>query len=239
MARNILSTRIRQKSQLTPTITEFKIEMLEPNELNFKAGQFMMLNIPPKEGQKRPTLRAYSMSSDANDKSGFTLLIKLVAGGIGSEFLRSKKEREELQFTGPFGKLLFLEPPTSKVVFVATGAGLSQHISFLLTHGAKYPQTSFKMLLGVWNETEVFYKNELTQLKNKLKNFDFDYVLDKAQPGWTGLTGFVTDHLEKVDYKNPQNTFYLCGNPAMINSVTEKLKAAEVDPQRILAEAFS
>ncbi len=199
----------------------------------------MMLNIPPKEGQKRPTLRAYSISSDANDKNGFKLLIKLVSGGLGSEFLRSKNEGDELQFTGPFGKLLFLEPPTSRVVFVCTGAGLSQHMSFLLTHGAKYPQTKFTMLLGVWNETEVFYQRELADLKSKLKNFEFRFVLDKAGPGWAGLTGFVTDHLEKIDYTNPHSTFYLCGNPAMINSVTEKLKAIAVEPERILAEAFS
>ena len=209
MARNILSTRIKRKSQLTPTVTEFEIAMQEPHELIFKAGQFVMLNIPPKEDQKRPTLRAYSISSDANNKNGFKLLIKLVPGGIGSEFLRSKNEGDELQFTGPFGKLLFLEPAAPQVVFVCTGAGLSQHISFLLTHGAKYPQTKFKMLLGVWNEKETFYQKELTALKNKLPNFEYHFVLDKCESSWTGLKGFVTDHLDKVDHKNPQSTFYL------------------------------
>ncbi len=239
MARNILSTRLDRISHLTPTIFELDIKMVEPNSLNFKAGQFMMLNIPPKEGQKRPTLRAYSIASDANDTSGFKLVVKYVPNGLGSEFIKKFNVGEAINFTGPFGKLLFLEPTTSQVLFLSTGAGISQHTSYLLTHGPKYPNTIFKMLVGVWNEQEVFYQRELDFIKSRVKNFEYQFVIDKASPSWKGLTGYVTNHLSLFDYKNTDTTFYLCGNPAMINSVTDKLKSEGIDPSRILAEAFS
>lgn len=239
MARNILSTRLNRISQLTPTIIELDIKMVEPNSLKFKAGQFMMLNIPPKEGQKRPTTRAYSIASDANDPSGFKLIVKIIPNGVGSEHLRNMRPGDSLNFTGPFGKLLFLEPPTSQVLLISTGAGISQHTSYLMTHGTKYPKVKFRMLVGVWNEQETFYKEELFALKQKLGNFDYQFVVDSPTPAWTGLKGFVTSHIDMFDYKNNDTTFYLCGNPAMINAVTEKLKADGFDPARLLAEAFS
>ncbi len=239
MARNILSTRLNRISQLTPTIIELDIKMSDPKELKFKAGQFMMLNIPPREGQKRPTLRAYSIASDANEASGFKLIVKLVPNGLGSDFLKNLKPGDNINFTGPFGKLLFLEPPTKQVLLISTGAGISQHTSYLFTHAEKYPQVKFRMLVGVWNEQETFYKEELFALKNRLKNFDYQFVVDSPTPAWTGLKGFVTSHIDMFDYKNNDTTFYLCGNPAMINAVTEKLKADGFDPARILAEAFS
>ncbi len=199
----------------------------------------MMLNIPPEPGQKRPTLRAYSMASDANDSAGFSFLVKLVPGGLGSEYLNSKCEGDELQFTGPFGKLLFLEPPTSQVMMICTGAGLSQHLSFLLTHGPRFTETKFRLLVGVWNEKEIFHEPLLKSLKTKIKNFDFQFCLDKAEKSWSGLKGYVTDHLESFDCINDRTTIYLCGNPAMINGVTDKLKAGGMKPEQILAEAFS
>ncbi|OQW50400.1 MAG: hypothetical protein A4S09_01000 [Proteobacteria bacterium SG_bin7] len=239
MARNILSTRVARKSQLTPTIIELNMKMIEPSSLMFKAGQFMMMNLPLKDGQKRPTLRAYSIASDANDSSSFKLIIKYVASGVGSEYIKSLNEGDTVSFTGPFGKLLFLEPPTSQVLLVSTGAGISQHTSYLLTHGSKYPNTVFKMLVGVWNEHEVFYQKELDFIKSRLRNFEYQFVIDRPSSSWKGLSGFVTHHLSLFDYKNIDTTFYLCGNPAMIDSVTAKLKSEGVNPEQILAEAFS
>lgn len=239
MARNILNTRVGRKSQLTPTIIELDMKMVEPGSVSFKAGQFMMMNLPLRDGQKRPTLRAYSIASDANDSSGFKLIIRYVASGVGSEYIKSLNEGDRVSFTGPFGKLLFLEPPTPQVLLVSTGAGISQHTSYLLTHGPKYPNTVFKMLVGVWNEQETFYQKELAFIKSKLKNFEYQFVIDKPKPDWKGLTGFVTNHLDQFRYRDIETTFYLCGNPAMIDSVTEKLKSEGFDLTRVLAEAFS
>lgn len=239
MARNILKARVGRKSQLTPTIIELEMKMVEPSSLPFKAGQFMMMNLPLKDGQKRPTLRAYSIASDANDSSSFKLIIKYVESGVGSEYIKSLSEGDPVNFTGPFGKLLFLEPPTLQVLLVSTGAGISQHTSYLLTHGPKYPNTVFKMLVGVWNEQETFYQKELDFIKSKVKNFEYQFVVDKPSPAWKGLTGFVTNHLDQFRYREIETTFYLCGNPAMINSVTDKLKSEGFDPSLLLAEAFS
>lgn len=239
MARNILKTNLRKISQLTPTIVELDLEMIEPKQLLYKAGQFVMLNIPPKLDQKRPTLRAYSIASDANDSSGFKLVVKLVPNGVGSEFIRPLKNNAELGFTGPYGKLLFVEPPTEQVILLSTGAGISQHTSYLLTHGSKYPNTRFHMLIGVWNEKEIFYENILGEIKNRVKNFDYAFVLDKPLNKWTGLTGYVTNHIQKFDYKKINTTFYLCGNPAMVNNAVEGLKAEGIDQSKIHAEAFA
>ena len=234
MAKKMYQGLLKSVTAVTPTIRELVLTFSEP--LPFQAGQFVVLHIPH-EGKLAP--RAYSIATSEQEPMQISLLFKLVPGGIASEYVRALKGGETLPFTGPFGKCLFLVPPTPQVVFVATGAGLSQHLSFLRSKAAAFPQTRFRLLLGVWNEVEVFYQSELEQLQKSLKNFSFEYVLDQGPQSWTGKTGFVTRHLDQFNFMTTTTTFYLCGNPAMIKAVKQLLTERGFDIKMIKEEAFN
>ncbi|HEX4924139.1 MAG TPA: FAD-dependent oxidoreductase, partial [Bdellovibrionales bacterium] len=179
-----------------------------------------------------------SLASDDRIKTQFTLLIKLFGEGKASDFIRNLKGGEPLQFTGPFGKLLFKQPAAPQVILMCTGAGLSQHMSFLLSHAERFPQSQFKLLVGVWNEGEIFYQNELEALKSKVKNFSYDFVLDKPADSWKGKRGFVTDYIKELGIDKTETHFYLCGNPAMIKGAKEVLAGSNFPADRIFAESF-
>ncbi len=204
--------------------------------MKFKTGQFVMIHVP---GGEKPAKRAYSLASSEKIDNKFSLIIKLVPGGVASSYIEKLKAGEKMEVSGPFGKCFFKTPAPKQVVFVCTGAGLSQHMSMLESEGPNYPDTQFRVLLGVWNEQEIFYREELEAMKKKLKDFKYEYVLDKGGPDWKGKTGFVTNFLEDFNYKNVDTMFYLCGNPAMIKSVKEHLIDQNGFPkEKIVQESF-
>lgn len=231
----------------TPQIRELFIRCTDPAEFEFRAGQFVMLHVPPDPSQGpvgadgkplKPALRAYSIASTDEQKNGFRLVFKYVDNGIASKFVWSLKEGEVLDFTGPFGRVFFKEPPTEQIIFMNTGSGISQHFSFIESNLKKYPDLRYRLLFGVRYKDDIYYREELDRLKSQLKDFEYHYVLSRADDSWTGPRGYVQNHIDDFDHKSRPTTFYLCGNGAMIKDVKAKLEAEGFDMKNVFAEAF-
>lgn len=110
---NLTSAILRDRKQLTYDVFEFEFETKEP--FNFKAGQFVTIEVPAQAvavapavtgpatdtPSPKPVFRSYSISSrpsanstdsaTANDtqKNRFSLLVKILENGIGSSYLKS------------------------------------------------------------------------------------------------------------------------------------------------------
>lgn len=238
MARQALKATLTKIQKLTPTVYELVITPMEPKTFSFKTGQFVMLHIP-QDGQPKPALRAYSIASNDSVSSEYRLVIKCYQFGVASTWVPTLTDGQELEYTGPFGKFLFREAPAQRVVFVGTGTGLAPLISMVSSRGQKHPQVDFQLLLGVWNEDEIYYKKELEEVKSRVPNFKYDYVLDAPKGGdWKGLTGRVTDHINKMNLTDKTTEFYLCGNPAMIKSVKELLASKGFPADKVYTESF-
>ncbi|MGZ3768944.1 MAG: FAD-binding oxidoreductase [Bdellovibrio sp.] len=236
-ARTIYHMRVEQIIDHTSTVRELILKTETPQEFSFKAGQFVMLNVP--QGETKPVLRAYSIASTEHIKNGFRLLFKFVENGVASTFVWNLKGGELLNFTGPFGKVFFQEPPTEQVVFLNTGTGLSQHICYLVSKKDQYPNVKYRMLFGVRSEKDIYYQKEIEQLTKELKDFKFEYVLSRPHESWTGKKGYVQNFISEFDYKNIPTTFYLCGNGGMIKDVKHQLIEVDgLDKSRIWSEAF-
>ena len=237
--RTIHSMKISEIIDHTPNVRELVIETQNSDEFIFRAGQFVMLHVPVPQVDGKPALRAYSIASEEQNKKGFRLLFKFVENGIASHFVWGLKGAENLNFTGPFGKVFFQEPPTEQIIFLNTGTGLSQHLSFLLSKKEQFPNLKYRMLFGVRNEIEIYGQPQLEKLKDELKDFQFEYILSRPQESWTGKKGYVQHFLKNFDYKSQPTTFYLCGNGGMIKEVKHQL--IEIDglqKNQIWSEAF-
>jgi CDP-4-dehydro-6-deoxyglucose reductase len=235
------STRVRYKMKVseiidhTPTVRELVLEATEPKEFNFKAGQFVTLHVPH---DPKPAMRAYSIASDDRLKNGFRLLFKFVETGVASTYVWSLKSEEILNFTGPFGRVFFKEPPTQQIVFLNTGTGLSQHYCYLMSKKELFPDLRYRMLFGVRNEKEMYYQPQLDKLKTELKDFNYDFVLSRPSEEWKGKKGYIQHFIKEFDYLRMDTTFYLCGNGGMIKEVKQQLEQDGFDKTRIFSEAF-
>lgn len=233
--RQIYKMRVEEIRDYTPRIRELFIKTVEPETFQFRAGQFVMLHVP---AEPKPLLRAYSMASDDRRTDGFRLIFNYVEGGPASQFVWQLKGGEILNFTGPFGRLFFKEPPTEQIIFLNTGSGVSQHVCYLQSVQEKYLNLRYRMLFGVRTENDIYYREELDALKSKLKDFQYDYVLSRPSPEWKGLKGYVQDYIKEFRYLEIPTTFYLCGNGAMIKDVKTRLVNEGFDSKLIFAEAF-
>lgn len=235
-ARTIYKMKIEKIVDHTPTVRELILKAEEPANFKFRAGQFAMLHVP-QEGAK-PALRAYSIASEEQDVNGFKLLFKYVDNGVASKYVWALEGHETLQFTGPFGKVFFQEPPTEQIIFLNTGTGLSQHLCYLLSKKEAYPNLKYRMLFGVRTEKDRYGEHELDVLTKTLPDFKYEFVLSRPSENWSGKKGYVQNFIKEFDYLKTPTTFYLCGNGGMIKDVKALLEADGFDKTKIWSEAF-
>ncbi len=240
MGRDLHQFEILENRILTENLRELVFDWKSgPKPFQFQTGQFVMLQVPAERSTTgKPVQRAYSIGSPAQTPNRLHLLVKLVPNGIASEYVRTMKPNQIIDFTGPFGKCFFKTPPPKNVLFLCTGAGLSQHYSMLASEASNYQSTQYRLLIGVWNENETFYLKELEELKRKIPLFSYDFVIDKPVKNWPGLRGHVTDYVSGLSKTDTH--LYLCGNPAMIESAKEMLiDTLGFDKDDVVIEAFN
>lgn len=234
-ARTMYQMKVSEILDHTPTVRELVLEAVEPQTFNFKAGQFVTLHVPH---EPKPAMRAYSIASDDRLKNGFRLLFKFVPEGVASTYVWSLKGEEILKFTGPFGRVFFKEPPTSQIVFLNTGTGLSQHYCYMMSKKELYPNLRYRMLFGVRNESEMYYEPQLQKLQQELPDFQYEFVLSRPSENWKGKKGYVQHFIKEFEYLTQDTTFYLCGNGGMIKEVKHQLEQDGFNKTRIFTEAF-
>jgi CDP-4-dehydro-6-deoxyglucose reductase len=237
MSRTIYEFTVDQIKDHTSEIRELYLTLKNQPEFKFKAGQFVMLHVPTETG--KPALRAYSIATTEHDHQKFRLIFKFVENGVASNFVWALKGTETLNFTGPFGKVFFQEPPTEQIVFFNTGSGLSQHFCFLESKMKQYPNLKYKLYFGLRREENIYYEAELKDLKKQLPNFEFHYVLSRPSESWTGKKGYVQHFLKETNYLETPTTFYLCGTGGMVKEVNHQLLEIDgLDKTKVWSEAF-
>ena len=193
--RQLLKMRLKEIRDYNPLIRELFLQCEDPAQFHFKAGQFVMLHVP---AEPKALLRAYSIASDDRRKDGYRLIFKFVEGGLGSKFVWSLKGGELLDFTGPFGRVVFSDPPREQVIFLNTGSGVSQHFSFIESNVEKHPDVKYRLLFGVRTEADIYYVEELERLKKLARDFKYEFVLSRASESWTGKRGYVQNFNSRV-----------------------------------------
>lgn len=225
------------------------------DNFHFLPGQFVMLHVPAKlnnsaedqtqmlEAHIKPVQRAYSIASSAHDAYEIQLLLKAVPGGRATEYVWSLREGAKIQISGPFGKVQFVNfhkftPPIEQVLFLCTGSGIAQHLSFLRSFVSSLGEIQSHLLFGLADESEMILQNELNILKAQIPNFDYSYVLCKSEPQWNGRCGYVQEHLKDFHIHDKSTLVYMCGNHYMIQDTRKMLIDAGMDSHRIIFESF-
>ncbi|MBD3360669.1 hypothetical protein GF366_02595 [Candidatus Peregrinibacteria bacterium] len=213
----------------------FELTLKPPKSFSYKAGQYITIKINDK---KTPCFRAYSLSSIPEDKHIQTC-IKVVKNGRGSNWLKQRKPGDEIEFFGPNGKFLFKTPKNKKVLFIATGTGITPIISIIRDQLKKGNTQPFYLLFGLRYIKDIFYRDLFERLEKKHKNFTYDVTLSQPEKdNWDGLKGRVTFHLKNIDHDPGNTEAYLCGLKAMIISVTKILKQKDFKEKVIHFEKF-
>jgi ferredoxin-NADP reductase len=82
---------------LSPDILEVDLDLIQPAELSFEAGQWVSVPFGPKN------VRAYSIASSPRSSRRITLCADVAPGGIGSVWFRNLVVGQTVEFKALFG----------------------------------------------------------------------------------------------------------------------------------------
>lgn len=214
----------------------------EGEGFEFKAGQYAILTVP---ASPTPLKRLYSFAGSNKDKNVFELLIKLIPGGVASEYIRELSVGDMVDASGPAG--LFSERESaSRKVYMATGTGYAPIRSFLLSLGS--PNTTKRSLFwGLRDYSETYLFDELLALKKASDSFSFTYCLSQQASFDTIpadlLQYFRTGHIDAVwtsqtPQIEPNDEYYLCGSRIVIESLRTLLLSKGVSKDNLFFEKY-
>jgi glycine betaine catabolism B len=226
----------------------FWIEVPELERFDFKAGQFVTLDLPIHE-QKNKRWRSYSIASWPDGTNVFELLIVLLEGGLGTTYLFNEvKVGSELTLRGPQGVFVLPEMIEKDLFFICTGTGVAPFRSML--HSIKDNNTPVKniyLIFGCRTQKDLLYYDELKQLENDLPTFKYLPTLSREE--WEGEKGYVHAIYEKLCKEKTTMSednqavpgpayFYLCGWKAMIDDAKKKILELGYDRKAIHLELY-
>jgi len=234
-------TRVVGLKDLTSTIKEVRLQMVEPAEIEFKPGQFIQFEVPEYEGCPEPVYRAYSIASSAETPGELKLCITKVEGGLATTYVHQYlKEGDEVTLNGPYGDF-YLRDSDREMIMIATGSGLAPLMSILYQLAARGSERKVTLFFGTRAKADLFYVDEIEGLGEKLPNFRFVPVLSDSpeEEGWEGERGIVTHAVDRMYEDCSDKEGYLCGNPLMIDSAVELFKRKGLEEDRIYYDKFA
>jgi len=225
----------------------FFIKVNELESFNFKAGQFVTLDLPIHE-QKNKRWRSYSIASWPDGSNVFELLIVLLQDGAGTTYLFNEVSvGSELTFRGAQGVFTLPENIEKDLFFICTGTGIAPFRS-MLNHMQLHSisHKNLYLIFGCRTQQDLLYYDELKALESKIDNFH--YMPTLSREGWDGYKGYVHSLYEEICKKNNeacegmQNlkpaSFYLCGWKAMIDDARQKIAALGYDRKAVHLELY-
>jgi ferredoxin-NADP reductase len=220
---------------LTDDVFHFDFEFSEGYE-PFKAGQFFMLKIKDEQGMVN---RSYSVASSPSEQGFFSLCVKLIPGGRGSELLRGLKVGDSAEFMAAFGHFV-LAPEMKRAILVSTGTGLAPYMGMIPELFVQGFEGEIVVLFGVRHEKDLFYMEELQAWAKQHSNLRLIATLSQPEEDWTGEKGRVTDFVPGLLEGDLEGTHvYICGNGAMVKEVKSQAEAAGLTKERIHLEQFN
>jgi benzoate/toluate 1,2-dioxygenase reductase subunit len=219
----------------SPTVVKLTLELADDSDFTFQSGQYVRLRAPG-----TAEWRSYSMASAPRELPRMDFLVRILSGGVFSEYLRQACRRgDEIIIHGPMGAFI-LHSGRAPRIFVAGGTGLAPIIAML--DEIRYrPGARPQMLLsfGCANQRQFFYRDEVELRQWWMPELRVILSADQVNDPDSGLLqGTPVDALKPEHIADPQTAAYLCGPPPMIDAARRRLIELGVAPERIYSEHF-
>jgi ferredoxin-NADP reductase len=224
----------------------------------FRPGQFLTFTLdvatPAAQGAvaARAITRCYSLS-DRPDPAHYRVTIKRVpppvdhpeyAPGLSSSHFHDHVQVGDiLRVKAPAGHFCIDPDPAVPVVLVGGGIGITPMISMLRWCIARQPQRVVHFYYGLRNRREHAFKQQLEEIAASHPAVRLNVVY--SRPGESDHRGRDYQHAGRVDIDLLRRTlphgrhqFYVCGPPAMMESLVPALASWGVPQADIHYEAF-
>lgn len=224
-------TRVSEIKYLTQHVLELSVDLILPDTILFKAGQFMQFILGPQQ------FRSYSIVSVPDHNRTLKFCVELVPGGAGSAFVKSLSVGSEVKMRGPLGVMTF-DFFERDACFIAGGVGIAPYASMIPDMLSRGYSREAHLLFGVRNEENVFYFDRFNHLATMYQNFKFTPILSRPEMHWPGEVGRVTTYLDVAYERYRDRLFYICGGMDLVKDVRSLLLRKGHKPTDIKLEIF-
>ena len=206
----------------------------------FLPGQYynVRLAVP---GRPRPVQRAYSIgSSPAPDPSLIDLGVREVPGGLLSPRLVRLRAGERLSVRGPYGRFTWDGRDAGPVLLVGAGSGMVPLMSMLRHAAQRGRRDPVVAVCSAVTYSHAFYRDELAALASGHSWLRVVHCItrDPAEPRAHYHRRMDRTVLSKSLEGIRPSAAYLCGSPAMVESVAAALVDLDVAPEVIETEKY-
>jgi ferredoxin-NADP reductase len=205
------------------------------SSLTYKAGQYMLVTLKIGEQEAR---KPFSISSSPTEKS-YIEFTKKLTGHPFSERLDALKIGDPVTIEAPFGNFTFDER-FERIGLLSGGVGITPLRSICKFCTDMNLNTKVILLYGNRTEGDIVFRQELEQMQRQNNNLKIVFTLSEPNANWGGYTGNINaEMIEKEIPEYSQTVFYLCGSPAMVQSMENLLKALNVSAENVKKENFA
>jgi CDP-4-dehydro-6-deoxyglucose reductase len=232
----IISTRLASRTIVADDVVDVSFDVAGA-PLHFQAGQFVTLTVG-KDAEGENLRRSYSIASLSDRGERLRFLIRVIPGGVASDFFVNLPIGSEVEMTGPHGFFVLNPHHPGDVVFAATGTGLAPVLPMLHELMGRQESGRRYVYWGLRQESDLFVPDEVMSQCQAARATLLTYL---SRPGhaWTGRHGRISQPVLDQQPELSSPTYYLVGNGAMIAEVKAGLVAAGVDRRKqIRTEAF-
>jgi Na+-transporting NADH:ubiquinone oxidoreductase subunit F len=233
--------RLDKVADLTYDIKWFRFRLIEPDSIEYLAGQYIQFQAPEYGENSQSVYRAYSMCGRASEKGFVELMVRLVPGGIATTYLfHHLAVGGEATVSGPYGDFYLRNNP-GRMLCVAGGSGMAPIRSILLEMSRdEIARRRPLFFFGARAVRDLFMVDEWREFEKNNPGFKFLPALSQPDPEdrWDGLTGRITDVIADHVENASDCDAYLCGGPGMLNACVAVLKDLGMSEDRIYYDKF-
>ncbi len=198
--------KILNTAKVTHDVMRFQVE--KPGGYSFIPGQAteVSINVPDLKDEKRPFTFTSLNSADYLE---FTIKIYPERNGITNK-LGMLKPGDELIIRDVWGDIAY----KGKGVFIAGGAGITPFISILRDLQTRNMLLGNMLIFANKTKKDIILESEISCL---LGGAFLSILSDENTEGYS--YGFITEEFLRANIQPQYKNFYLCGPPAMMESI--------------------
>ncbi|MBT3278053.1 MAG: 2Fe-2S iron-sulfur cluster binding domain-containing protein [Phycisphaerales bacterium] len=223
---------LTEATMVSPDCRELHFKLIEPEEMDFRPGQYIQIRVPSGE------FRAYSICSAVSSKNSIELLVRLLPGGLGSTYLHEIEVGDEVSMTGPYGE--FVLDTEKDLICVGGGCGMAPMRSLVRTIHELGTGQNVWLFFGARTPEHGMYYDEFLELAKEMPGLHVHYSMSEPQdcPEWTGATGFIHEAVAHNISGGDTKQAFLCGPPMMIEATMDVLETKGMNRDEVFFDEF-
>lgn len=239
---NTFPMTLKEGTMITPNVKHFIFTCEQSPAFHYVPGQFITIHFTKNEKMLR---RSYSIANAPAKDNCIEFAASYVEGGPGTELLFNLKPGDQVQISGPFGRLVLKEAMPARYILAATSTGTTPYRAMIPALHAQIlanPHLQVVILQGVSTREAILYGNDFQafaeQFPNQVKFMACLSREDKSSLKVHEYGGYIQSAFPALSLNPDEDLVFLCGNPGMIDDAFQQLQDYGFTPQKIIREKY-